>query len=71
MTVPLGTDEEETATLAPTNPPEAILIERSNRQLVQDAIEQLPVHLREVLLLCEVEEMSYKSQRPFPFRWAQ
>ena len=61
MTVPLGTDEEETAILAPTNTPEAILIERSNQQLVQGAIEQLPVHLREVLLLCEVEEMSYKE----------
>jgi len=71
MTVPLSTDEEETAILAPANTPETILIERSNQQLVQGAIEQLPVHLREVLLLCEVEEMSYKSQRPFPFRWAQ
>ena len=61
MTVPLSTDEEETAILAPANTPETILIERSNQQLVQGAIEQLPVHLREVLLLCEVEEMSYKE----------
>src|SRR5712692_5231625 len=61
MTVPLSTDGEETAILAPANTPEAILIERSNQQLVQGAIEQLPVHLREVLLLCEVEEMSYKE----------
>src|SRR5437899_11787411 len=44
MTVPLGTDEEETAILAPTNTPEAILIEHSNQRLVQGEIEQLQVH---------------------------
>ena len=28
---------------------------------MQDALEKLPVHFREVLLLCEVEEMSYQE----------
>jgi RNA polymerase sigma-70 factor (ECF subfamily) len=41
--------------------PETILLEHSQHQLLQTAIEALPVHFREVLLLCEVEEMSYQE----------
>ena len=41
--------------------PETILIEHSQHQLLQTAIEALPVHFREALLLCEVEEMSYQE----------
>jgi RNA polymerase sigma-70 factor (ECF subfamily) len=36
-------------------------MKRSNSQLVQSAIDDLPVHYREALLLCEVEEMSYQE----------
>lgn len=39
--------------------PETIFIERSQYQSLQAAMEALPVHFREILLLCEVEEMSY------------
>jgi len=41
--------------------PEAILLERSDQKLVQTAIAELPVPFREILLLCEVEEMSYQE----------
>ncbi|MGA9496406.1 MAG: RNA polymerase sigma factor [Terriglobales bacterium] len=41
--------------------PETILIERSSQRLLQSAIDQLPVHFREILLLCDVEEMSYQE----------
>jgi RNA polymerase sigma-70 factor, ECF subfamily len=41
--------------------PESILIERSNHHLLQSALDELPVHFREILLLCEVEEMSYQE----------
>jgi RNA polymerase sigma-70 factor (ECF subfamily) len=41
--------------------PETLLIERSQEQLLQRAIEELPLHFREILLLCEVEEMSYQE----------
>ena len=41
--------------------PESLLIEHSQHQQLQGAIEALPVHFREVLLLCEVEEMSYQE----------
>jgi len=34
---------------------------RSNSQLVQRAIDDLPVHYRDILLLCGVEEMSYQE----------
>jgi RNA polymerase sigma-70 factor (ECF subfamily) len=37
------------------------LLHRSDGQIVQQALGQLPVAYREVLLLCEVEEMSYQE----------
>ena len=52
-------DEPEPAAAGDT--PETIVIEHSNRQLVQSAIDELPVHFREVLLLCDLEEMSYQE----------
>lgn len=39
--------------------PESILVSYANSRLVQNAIEALPLHYRETLLLCDVEEMSY------------
>jgi len=41
--------------------PESFLIEQANRALVQQALGELPVTFREILLLCEVEEMSYQE----------
>ena len=62
MTVPLENEENGRApVVADTQTPEAILIDRSNQALVQSALEELPVHSREILLLCEVEEMSYQE----------
>ncbi|SRR5579871_5774416 len=40
---------------------ESILSERSRLDAVQGAIDQLPVIFREVLLLCDVEEASYRE----------
>jgi RNA polymerase sigma-70 factor (ECF subfamily) len=40
---------------------ESLLIERADADSVLHAISQLPPALREVLLLCDVEEMSYKE----------
>ena len=59
MTVPLDSEEDKPEVALERETPETILIERSNWQLVYSAIDQLPVHFREILLLCEVEEMSY------------
>lgn len=63
MTVPLEDQEDGQIVQAATdqNTPEAILIDRDHEEMLQEAIEGLPVHSREVLLLCEVEEMSYQE----------
>src|SRR6201987_1202492 len=61
MTVPLDSEEDEPEQALERETPETILIGRSNWQLVHSAIDQLPVHFREILLLCEVEEMSYQE----------
>jgi len=61
MTVPLDAEKDEPELALKHVTPETILIERSNWQLVRSAIDQLPVHFREILLLCEVEEMSYQE----------
>jgi RNA polymerase sigma-70 factor, ECF subfamily len=61
VNVPLESDGEETVPLTACETPESILLVRSDWQLVQRALEQLPVAYREVLLLCEVEEMSYQE----------
>jgi RNA polymerase sigma-70 factor (ECF subfamily) len=41
--------------------PESLLLDQANREMVQHALGELPVHFREILLLCEVEEMSYQE----------
>jgi RNA polymerase sigma-70 factor, ECF subfamily len=60
-TVQLDLEVEEEALPAAEETPESILLQRSDGRLVQQALEQLPVAYREVLLLCEVEEMSYQE----------
>jgi RNA polymerase sigma-70 factor (ECF subfamily) len=60
-TVPLDLEGEEEALPVISETPESILLQRSDGRLVQQALEQLPVAYREVLLLCEVEEMSYQE----------
>jgi RNA polymerase sigma factor (sigma-70 family) len=61
MTETLDSDEGEPELAVDTETPETILINRSDSQLLQRAIDDLPVHYRETLLLCEVEEMSYQE----------
>jgi len=47
--------------LATTGTPESILLHRLDQQSLWAALEQLPVPFREILLLREVEEMSYQE----------
>jgi len=61
MTVAMDSEEDGPELAVDTETPEAILMHRSNSQLVQRAIDDLPVQYRETLLLCEVEEMSYQE----------
>ena len=62
-TLPLGDPEDEEGPELAVEfvTPETILIDRSNSDLIEREINELPVHFREVLLLCEVEEMSYQE----------
>ena len=60
-TVPLDLEGEEDGLPAVRETPETILLQRSDEQLVQQALEHLTVAYREILLLCEVEEMSYQE----------
>jgi RNA polymerase sigma-70 factor (ECF subfamily) len=61
MTVSLDAEEQELELPVTSETPESILLQRSSQQMVQDAIEQLPVIFREIILLCDVEEMSYQE----------
>lgn len=49
-----GPPEPETA-----ETPESLLLARMDRETIQKALEELPVKFREVILLCDLEEMSY------------
>jgi RNA polymerase sigma-70 factor, ECF subfamily len=60
-TVSLDPEEEGPELAVENETPETILMRSSNSQLVQSAIDELAVHYREALLLCEVEEMSYQE----------
>jgi len=61
MTVAMDSEKDGLELAVDTETPETILLNRSNSRLVQRAIENLPVHYRETLLLCEVEQMSYEE----------
>ncbi len=61
MTVPLDEGDNEPIRASDATTPETLLISQSDQQLVQTALEELPVPFREILLLCEVEEMSYQE----------
>lgn len=63
-TVPLDAEdnEEETNIMAvTTDTPESLLLGRASQHAIQSALKKLPVMFREVLLLCDVEEMSYRE----------
>jgi RNA polymerase sigma-70 factor, ECF subfamily len=56
-------DDEDSAVQEPAaqENPESLLFARANEDELRHALEQLPVAHREIILLCDVEEMSYKQ----------
>jgi RNA polymerase sigma-70 factor (ECF subfamily) len=60
-TISIDFNDEDAAIPAEIQTPETILIDRASQQVVQQAIAELAVPYREVLLLCEAEEMSYQE----------
>jgi RNA polymerase sigma-70 factor (ECF subfamily) len=61
MTVPLDLEEDGPELAVERDTPETLLFGRASRDALQSAIDELPVYSREVLLLCDVEEMSYQE----------
>ncbi len=54
-------DERVEDPAAPAPDPEALLLISNNREQVRKALEQLPADFREVLVLREFEDLSYKE----------
>jgi RNA polymerase sigma-70 factor (ECF subfamily) len=53
--------EDSAATQYADNNPEALLIQKDNRRGLQQALEVLSVEFREVIVLRELEDLSYKQ----------
>jgi RNA polymerase sigma-70 factor (ECF subfamily) len=55
-------DEEDVQEIpASSGTPESIFFDRVQEQTLRSALEELPLRFREILLLCELEEMSYQE----------
>jgi len=61
LTIPLDAEENGSDLAVEPATPETIFLSRTDTEAVRRAIEDLPLHHREVILLCEVEEMSYQE----------
>jgi RNA polymerase sigma factor (sigma-70 family) len=61
MTVEIDSEEDVPVLPATSATPESLLIERFQEDAVRNAIDQLPVIFREVLLLSDVEDASYRE----------
>lgn len=57
----LTTEFDEEIHSTESGNPETLLIESANRQLLKQALEELPVSFREVVILRELEGLSYKE----------
>src|SRR5277367_1526396 len=56
----LDDDADSGEVVADNVTPESLLLQMESTQTVMDALAGLPVAYREMILLCEVEELSYK-----------
>jgi RNA polymerase sigma-70 factor, ECF subfamily len=58
----VGLEDDATENVPSKGPsPEAAMIAQADRAIVQQALTDLSVPFREILLLCDVEEMSYEE----------
>jgi RNA polymerase sigma factor (sigma-70 family) len=61
MTESLEDDEQAVSIAVTWETPESLALASATREALQSALERLPVEYREVVLLCDVEEMKYKE----------
>jgi RNA polymerase sigma-70 factor (ECF subfamily) len=56
-------DLDDEAAHEPANEvtPESLLLSRTEAETLRRALELLPMHFREIILLCDLEEMSYQE----------
>jgi RNA polymerase sigma-70 factor, ECF subfamily len=54
-------DDPQASEPATTETPESILLARADHDAIQRALRELPIPYREVIVLCDVEEMSYRE----------
>jgi len=56
-------EEEDSQSYTPvtTQTPESLLLARADYEAIEHALAQLPTPHREIILLCDVEEMSYRE----------
>jgi RNA polymerase sigma-70 factor, ECF subfamily len=59
--LPLNEEEDESVLTPSPTTPESLLLDRMQAETLQSVIAALPVPYREVLLLADVEEMSYQE----------
>jgi RNA polymerase sigma-70 factor (ECF subfamily) len=57
----LDSDEDKVVEPVAAENPESTLLARAERETIQKALEELPVKFREIILLCDAEEMSYQE----------
>jgi RNA polymerase sigma-70 factor (ECF subfamily) len=61
LTVPLEPEEAGTAVAVTWETPESLALAAASRESLQEALDRLPAQYREVILLCDVEEMQYRQ----------
>jgi RNA polymerase sigma-70 factor (ECF subfamily) len=61
MTAAIVSEDDGPELAVDMETPETILMNHSNSQLVRRAIEDLSLHYREAIVLCEMAEMSYQE----------
>lgn len=61
MTVGMDLEDDSVELAIEYETPDSILMRRSDADLLRKAIESLPSHSSEVLLLCDVEELTYQE----------
>jgi RNA polymerase sigma-70 factor (ECF subfamily) len=60
-TVSLDAEDDAPPEPSTEETPESVLLARLDSQSIQAALRELPVKFREVILLCDLEEMSYQE----------
>lgn len=60
-TISLDDEQEPVAEPATAETPESVLLMHVDREEVETALEKVPIKFREIVLLCDVEEMSYQE----------